>query len=55
LLRVMQPAQARAGQLDLEELRIHRQLCDFLDGVMYACLEGYEQTCQHLLLAGERE
>ena len=54
LLRVMQPVQPRASQFDSEDARIHEQLSYFLDGVMYACLEGYEETCQHLLLTGDR-
>jgi excisionase family DNA binding protein len=55
LLDAMRPTQARSSQFDFEHVRIHQQLCSFLDEVMYACLEGYEQTCQHLLLRGERE
>jgi excisionase family DNA binding protein len=55
LLSFMQPVQARASQFDSEDVRIHQQLCSFLDRLMYACLEEYEQTCRHLLLTGEKE
>ncbi len=49
LLRAAKPGQARPGQYDAEDVRIHRQLRHFLDEVMYACLGSYEATCQHLL------
>jgi excisionase family DNA binding protein len=52
LLRAARPGQANPGQYDAEDVRIHRQLRHFLDGVMYACLDSYEATCRHLLGAG---
>lgn len=49
LLRAAKPGQARPGQYDSEDVRIHRQLRHFLDEVMYACLASYEESCRHLL------
>ena len=45
LLRTTKPGQAHAGHYDAEDVRIHRQLRYFLDEVMYACLDSYEQVC----------
>lgn len=52
LLRAARPGLAGQGQYDAEEARIHRDLRQFLDQVMYACLESYEIACHHLLGAG---
>jgi excisionase family DNA binding protein len=48
LLRAARPGQANPGQYDTEDVRIHRQLRNFLDEVMYACLASYEATCRSL-------
>jgi excisionase family DNA binding protein len=53
LLRAAKPGQVKPGHYDAEDVRIHRQLRQFLDEVMYACLASYEVTCRHLLLAGD--
>ena len=42
LLRAARPGLLGAGQYDDEEVRIHRELRQFLDEVMYACLARYE-------------
>jgi excisionase family DNA binding protein len=49
LLRAARPGQANPGQYDAEDVRIHRQLRNFLDEVMFACLASYEAACRHLL------
>jgi excisionase family DNA binding protein len=49
LIRAARPGQVSVGQYDDEDIRIHRQLRYFLDEVMYACLAGYEASCQRLL------
>ena len=49
LLRVARPGQANPGQYYTEDVRIHHQLCHFLDEVMYACLASYEATCRYLM------
>ncbi len=53
LLRAARPGLVTAGQYDVEDVRIHRRLRQFLDEVMYACLASYEAACLDLLPAGE--
>ena len=52
LLRSTRPGLATRGQYDAEEVRMHRQLRLFLDGVMYACLAGYEAVGRYVLHPG---
>jgi len=52
LLKAAKPGLTGKGQYDAEEARIHRELRQFLDEVMYACLASYETTCHHLLHIG---
>ena len=52
LLRTARPGLAGRGRYDAEEARLHRELRQFLDKVMYACLASYETTCRHLLHGG---
>jgi excisionase family DNA binding protein len=42
LMRATRPGLATRGQYDTEDVRMHRQLCYFLDQTMYACLASYE-------------
>jgi hypothetical protein len=49
LLRAASPGQPLSGQYDAEDVRIHRRMRQFLDEVMYACLESYQVTWSHLL------
>ena len=48
LLRAAKPGQVSPGQYDAGDVRIHRQLRQFLDEVMYGCLASYEAACRHL-------
>ncbi|MFZ5915702.1 MAG: helix-turn-helix domain-containing protein [Chloroflexota bacterium] len=52
LLRTARPGLFGRGQYDAEEVRVHRELRQFLDEVMYACLASYEAACRHLLGTG---
>ena len=52
LLRATRPGLVNPGQYDVEDVRIHRQLRHFLDEVMYACLDRYENVCRNMLNAG---
>jgi hypothetical protein len=51
LLQAARPGQGSPGQLDEEDVRIHRQLRHFLDEVLYACLDSYEAACRQGLAA----
>jgi excisionase family DNA binding protein len=51
LLTAARPNQASPGQHDADDVRIPRQLRDFLHEITYACLASYEATCHHLLQA----
>ena len=46
LQRAAAPGRASPGHIDAEDVRIHRQLRDFMDEVLYACLASYEATCR---------
>ena len=44
LLQAVGPGQATAWQFDAEDARIQRDLNHYLDEVMCACLDSYEQN-----------
>jgi excisionase family DNA binding protein len=44
LTQAINPSQASPWCWDAEDIRIHYQLGDFLDEVLYACLDGYQAT-----------
>ena len=54
LLQAVGPRQAGMGQFDAEDARIQKSLNDYLDEVMCACLESYEQ-CRTEWFQGEGE
>ena len=49
LLRAASPDPAYPGQHDAEDARIQQRVRRFLDEVMYACLDSYEETWRHAL------
>lgn len=48
LLQAVGPGQAGMGQFDAEDARIQRSLNYYMDEVMCACLDSYEQHCRRL-------
>ncbi len=55
LLQAVSPLGVDRAQYDAEDVRIHFQLRQFLDQVMYACLAGYEDACRRLLTWPRRQ
>jgi excisionase family DNA binding protein len=51
LVQAVGPGQAGMGQFDAEDARIQRNLNHYLDEVLCACLESYEQHCREMLKA----
>lgn len=49
LMQAVGPGQAGLGQYDAEDARIQRSLNYYLDEVMCACLDSYEEHCRGLL------
>jgi len=49
LMQAMGPGQAAMGRFDAEDARIQRSLNHYLDEVLCACLESYEQHCREML------
>jgi excisionase family DNA binding protein len=49
LLQAVGPGQTGMVQFDAEDARIQRNLNQYLDEVLCACLESYEQRCRDLL------
>lgn len=56
LIQAVGPAQAGMGQFDAEDARIQRNLNYYLDDVLCACLESYEQQRREMpgALGGEK-
>lgn len=54
LVQSMRPGLVVAGRYDEEDVRIHRQLREFLDEVLYACLARYE-TVRYQILNPDKE
>lgn len=52
LIRTARPGLSTQGQYDAEDVRIHRGLREFLDQVLFAILESYEQNLRNLLTVG---
>jgi hypothetical protein len=48
LLQAVGPGQAGMGHFDAEDARIQRNLNHYLDEVLCACLESYEQDCRDM-------
>ena len=51
--RPARPGLYSQGQYDTQDVHIHRSIRKFLDQVLFAALEGYEQTMKNLLVAGK--
>jgi len=48
LLQAVGPEQVGVGQFDAEDARIQRSLNHYLDEVLCACLDSYDQHCRRL-------